>query len=109
MSAGAARPETVPDPLRVFVNGVPVELPRGATALDAVRAADPAAAAAVAAGERVITDSRGLPEDPAAAAFAGAIYRVVRGGRRGGAADGAEARDEERPLDDRADDSSLLH
>ena len=96
------------DRFRVFVNGAALELERGATALDAVRAADPAAADAVAAGARVITDSRGLPADPAAPAFAGAIYRVVRAPRDdpGRAAD---ARDEERPPDAAADESSLLH
>lgn len=66
-----------PDALRVFVDGRAAEVPRGATALDAVRAHDPSAAEALAAGERVLTDSRGLPLDPHAAAYAGAIYRLL--------------------------------
>jgi hypothetical protein len=64
--------------IRVFVNGVSCTVPAGATALDAVRAADPAEADAVAAGTRIIADSRGLPTDPSGAAFAGAIYRTMR-------------------------------
>lgn len=67
--------------IRVFVNGVAVDVPAGATALDAVRAADAGEAgeaAEVVDGRRSITDSRGLPADPASAAYAGAIYRTVR-------------------------------
>ena len=52
-------------------------MPAGATALDAVRAADATAAADVQAGTRVITDSRGLPADPASPVHGGAIYRLV--------------------------------
>jgi hypothetical protein len=68
---------TAPDAIRVFVNERPAEVPRGATALDAVRALDAALAEGVAGGHRAITDSRGLPVEPATAAYAGAIYRVV--------------------------------
>jgi hypothetical protein len=68
---------TAPDTIRVFVNERPAEVARGATALDAVRALDAALAEGVAGGGRAITDSRGLPVEPAAAAYAGAIYRVV--------------------------------
>ena len=64
--------------IRVFVNGAAVDVPAGATALDAVRAADAGEALEVADGRRSITDSRGLPADPAGVAFAGAIYRTVR-------------------------------
>ena len=64
--------------LRVFVNGRPVDVWTGATALDAVRAADAVEAEAIVAGQRVIHDSRGLPAAPDSAAFAGAIYRTVR-------------------------------
>ena len=63
--------------LRVFVNERGVDVPRGATALDAVRALDGAEATRVEAGERSIVDSRGLPTAPDAAAFAGAIYRTI--------------------------------
>lgn len=63
--------------LRVFVNGSAVDVPPGATALDAVRAADPAAAEAVRAGGQLVTDSRGLPTDPAQAVRAGSIFRLI--------------------------------
>ena len=63
--------------LRVYVNAVGLTVPAGATALDALRAHDPAAAEAVAKGDRVITDSRGLPVAAAEPAYSGAIYRVA--------------------------------
>lgn len=72
----------MPDALRVFVNGTGLDVPGGATALDAVRAADPAAAAAIDRGERAVSDSRGLPLPPDTPAFAGAIYRVIRAAER---------------------------
>jgi hypothetical protein len=78
----------LPPTVRVFVDERAVEVPRGATALDAVRAHDPAAAAAVAAGDRVVTDSRGLPTDAAGPTHAGAIYRIIPARRRADA--GAE-------------------
>jgi hypothetical protein len=46
--------------------------------LDAVEAWDPGQAEAVKRGERMITDSRGLPADAAATVHNGAIFRVVR-------------------------------
>lgn len=67
----------LPDTLSVFVNERTTAVPRGATALDAVRAHDPAEADALAAGARALTDSRGLPVDPGAATYAGAIYRLL--------------------------------
>ena len=97
----------MPERIRVFVDGLPLELASGATALDAVRAADPGAADAVVAGACIITDSRGLATDPGGAAFAGAIYRVVRShprrtGRDAPGTGGASDADE-------VDNSSLLH
>jgi len=76
----------------VFVNGALVEMSDGATALDAVRAIDPAAARDVEAGARLVTDSRGLPVAPDAPARAGSIFRVIS----------ARARDAE-------PDADLLH
>ncbi len=68
---------------RVFVNGTPLDVPKGATTLDAVRQWDAAAADAVGRGSSLITDSRGLPALPDAPIQAGAIFRVipVRSGR----------------------------
>jgi hypothetical protein len=73
----------------VFVNERAVEVPRGASVADAVRALDAAAADAVAAGARVVTDSRGLPVDALGATHAGAIYRLIPA-RRAAAADDSE-------------------
>lgn len=62
---------------RAFVNGVAVSVPRGATLLDAVRAADPAAADAIVGGTRAVADSRGLVVDAALPVTGGAVLRVV--------------------------------
>lgn len=75
--------------VRAYVNGHGVDVPVGGTALDAVRAFDAATAELVAAGERALTDSRGLPVDAGTPAYSGAIYRVVSARRRS-AADTAE-------------------
>jgi len=64
-------------PSRVFVNGTGLDVPAGATALDAVRGWNPLAADAVASGASVITDSRGLPTPADARVQAGAIFRVI--------------------------------
>lgn len=66
------------DTVRVYVNARPVEAPVGGTALDAVRALDPAIADHVAQGASAITDSRGIPIDGSTALTTGAIFRVVR-------------------------------
>jgi hypothetical protein len=63
--------------MRVFVNSTPLDLPSGASALDAVHAFDAGEATAVSAGSRLITDSRGLPLDPTTVMHAGGILRVV--------------------------------
>ena len=63
--------------VRVFVNAVGVDVPAGATALDAVRAWNEDAAREVTDGARLITDSRGLPIDGAAPMSAGSILRLI--------------------------------
>lgn len=63
--------------VRVFVNGTGVDLPAGSGALDAVRAWNAALADDVSAGGRIITDSRGLPLDPASPVSAGSILRII--------------------------------
>ena len=63
--------------MRVFINSSGLDVPAGSTALDAVRAFDAAAAAEVEAGERLITDSRGLPIDGTTAMSAGSILRLI--------------------------------
>lgn len=68
----------MPNPtVRVFVNASGVDVPSGATALDAVRAWNADAATDVDAGRRLITDSRGLPIDAASPMSAGSILRLV--------------------------------
>lgn len=63
--------------IRVFVNSNPVDAAGGASALDCVRAWRAEEAEAVAAGARVITDSRGLPIAGDSPARAGSIYRTI--------------------------------
>lgn len=80
--------------VRVYVNATPVDVPAGATALDAVRRHDAALADQIAAGARLITDSRGLPAPADSPVHGGAIFRVVPArslpGERGDDAGGAE-------------------
>lgn len=68
--------------MRVYVNAVALDLPDGSTALDAVRAWNAPAADAVAAGEKVLADSRGLPASPDTPLHSGAIFRVLPARRR---------------------------
>ena len=63
--------------VRVFVHSAGVDVPSGSTALDAVRAWSREAADDVSAARRLITDSRGLPIDPATPMSAGSILRLV--------------------------------
>jgi hypothetical protein len=78
--------------VRVFVNASGVDVPAGATALDAVRAFDEDLAREVDESKRLITDSRGLPLDPATPMSAGAILRLVV--NRAGTRDAAHEHDE---------------
>lgn len=73
--------------IRAYVNGHGVDIPAGASAIDAVRAWDAGSAQQVVAGERALTDSRGLPLDPSTVLAAGSIIRLVSGRRRGAAAE----------------------
>ncbi len=63
--------------VRVYVNSRGYDLAAGASALDAVRAADATEADAIVSGTRQITDSRGLPVSPETPVYGGVIYRVV--------------------------------
>lgn len=74
------------DMIRAYVNGKGVDVPAGASAIDAVRAYDATAAEQVEAGERALTDSRGLPLEPATVLVGGSIMRIVSGRARRGAA-----------------------
>ncbi|MCC6931340.1 MAG: hypothetical protein IT359_20295 [Gemmatimonadaceae bacterium] len=80
--------------VRVYVNGRGVDAPANGTPVDAVRLVDAALAEAIVAGERLVTDSRGLPLESNAPVFAGAIFRVVANRQRGSAgANGAAGED----------------
>ena len=68
---------TRPESLRVFIDARGVDVPPGASAIDAVEKFDPAIAAAVRNGQKILTDSRGLPVDAATALESGAIFRLV--------------------------------
>ena len=69
------------DTIRAYVNGRGVEVPVGASAIDAVRAWNIEAAGQVMAGDRALTDSRGLPLDPSTVLAGGSIIRIVSGRR----------------------------
>jgi len=77
--------DSMTDSIRAYVNGHGVDVPSGASAIDAVRAWDSAAADEVIAGDRALTDSRGLPLEPSSPLVAGSIVRIVSGRRRGAA------------------------
>jgi len=68
--------------IRVYVDARPVDVAPSATVLDAVRVANADLAEAVRAGERSVTDSRGLPIEADAPLHGGAILRVVAGRQR---------------------------
>jgi hypothetical protein len=63
--------------VRVFVNGKGYDVPIATSALDAVRFADTVEGDAIAAGSRVITDSRGIAVPADTPVYAGVIYRIV--------------------------------
>ena len=63
--------------IRVFVNAAPVDVEKGATALDCVRAWNADEADAIASGRRAITDSRGLEVESGSATSAGSIFRTI--------------------------------
>ena len=66
------------DTVRIYINAKPVDVAANATALDAVEQWDSTQAAAIRSGERMITDSRGIPTTADAPVHNGAIFRIVR-------------------------------
>lgn len=70
-------------PVRVFVDARPVDVPADSTVAAAAAAGDPALAAALRDGLAYVTDGVGRAIDPSTTVFPGAIYRVVRSARRG--------------------------
>jgi hypothetical protein len=73
----------VTDPIRVFVNAVPVDVPAGASVRAALEVHDPALAARAEDGAALVTDARGLALPLESPLGAGAIVRVVVRARRG--------------------------
>lgn len=74
---GPPAPPPRPTTLRAYVNERGVDAPLGATVRDVVAAFDAAQGARLADGLVLATDSRGLPVSPDAAAYGGAIYRLI--------------------------------
>ena len=66
------------DTVRIYINAKPVDVVATATALEAVEQWDSTQAAAIRNGERLITDSRGIPTTADAPVHNGAIFRIVR-------------------------------
>lgn len=64
--------------VRIYFDGAGVDATAGESVLDALGRVNPEEAAAVRGGERIITDSRGLPAEPSSLVYGGAIYRLVR-------------------------------
>ena len=66
------------DTVRIYINAKPVDVAASATAIEAVEQWDSTQAAAIRSGERMITDSRGIPTTADAPVHNGAIFRIVR-------------------------------
>jgi hypothetical protein len=66
------------DTVRIYINAKPVDVAATATAIEAVEKWDSSQAAAIRSGERMITDSRGIPTTSDAPVHNGAIFRIVR-------------------------------
>lgn len=64
--------------VRVYINAKAVDVESTATALEAVERWNPAQAASIRGGERLITDSRGIVTDNGTPVHNGAIFRIVR-------------------------------
>lgn len=64
--------------VRIYINAKPVDVAAASTALEAVEHWDSVQAAAIRSGERMITDSRGIPTTADAPVHNGAIFRIVR-------------------------------
>ncbi len=63
--------------VRVYVNGDPVDVAKNATAFDAVTEWNPAVAAEIHSGLRVVVDNRGLATPADSPVYGGAIFRIV--------------------------------
>jgi len=75
------------DTIPVFLNGRPVSVPTGCTLEQLLAQEDPALAAELQAGRAAATDARGIAVAADEPLLAGAIFRVMRSARSGGAPD----------------------
>ena len=66
------------DTVRIYINAKPVDVAATASAIEAVEQWDSSQAAAIRSGERMITDSRGIPTTADTPVHNGAIFRIVR-------------------------------
>jgi len=64
--------------VRIYINAKPVDVAASLTLLEAIEQWDSNQAAAIRSGERMITDSRGIPTTADAPVHNGAIFRIVR-------------------------------
>ncbi|CAN5375018.1 hypothetical protein BH23GEM2_BH23GEM2_13630 [soil metagenome] len=63
--------------VRVYVNGDPVDVAKNATAFDAIAEWNPAVAAEIHSGLRLVVDNRGLATPADSPVYGGAIFRIV--------------------------------
>ena len=73
------------DSVRVYLNAHGVDVPKDATVLEAIRLTNAAEAARIDAGERAVTDSRGIAVAADTPVYMGAIYRTVHARHHGDA------------------------
>ena len=72
------------DSVRVYFDGKGADAPAQASVIEALDRVDATQAASVRAGEKAITDSRGLPLDSDARVYNGAIFRLVTAREKSG-------------------------
>lgn len=77
--------------LRVFIDGIGLDVPPGTTVLTAMHMHDGVLAERVAAGTAYVTDARGIEVGSGDRLAAGSILRVVVRARRGGGTGDADA------------------
>jgi hypothetical protein len=66
------------DTVRIYINSRPIDVAAGGTALDAVKTWNAEEAQSILAGDKAITDSRGIHLTTDAPVHNGAIFRIVR-------------------------------
>lgn len=67
------------EPVRIFLNGRPLDAKRDETVITAIARSDPKTAGALRAGGRALADSRGVAVPLETVVHGGAIFRVVSG------------------------------